>query len=265
MPSQPIPDSSDEAFWRDFLSHGDPKERRLRNVFKRLPSNPRCKLCAAPFTGPGSQVMRMIGKRQAIQNPNVCSTCFTFLATHHGGAEVEITLLFADIRGSTTIAEGMSSTDYRQLLDRFYTVATKVVFDRGGMVDKFVGDELVAIFAPLFTGELHAIAGVEAAKDLLVATGHTDPGGPWVPVGAGVHSGRTWFGAVGQGSRTELTAVGDGVNVAARLASLAKAGEILVTTDAAAAAGLDPGLARRSLDLKGKSLATEVVSVTVSA
>lgn len=264
MPSQPIPDSGDQAFWAEFLTHGDTKERRLRNVFKRIPSSPRCKLCAAPFTGLGAPVMRMIGKRPAIQNPHVCSACFTFLSARHGGAEVDITLLFADIRGSTTIAEGMSSTDYRHLLDRFYTVATSVVFNRGGMVDKFVGDELVAMFFPLVTGDLHAIAGVEAARDLLVATGHADPGGPWVPIGAGVHSGRTWFGAVGQGTRTELTAVGDSVNVTARLASMAAAGEILVTTEAATAAGLDPSLARRSLELKGKSLATEVVSLTVS-
>jgi len=264
VPSQLNPDSGDEAFWREFLTHGDTKERRLRNVFRLLPSSPRCQLCAAPFTGFGAPVMRIIGKRPAIQNPHVCSQCFTFLADRHGGAEVEITLLFADIRGSTTIAEGMSSTDYRRLLDRFYTVATSAVFDNGGMVDKFVGDELVAMFFPLIAGDLHAVAGVKAAKDLLVATGHADASGPWVPVGAGVHSGRTWFGAVGQGSRTELTAVGDAVNVTARLASMAAAGEILVTTDAAVAAGLDPGLERRSLDLKGKSMATEVVSLTVS-
>jgi adenylate cyclase len=70
---------------------------------------------------------------------------------------------------------------------------------------------------------------------------------------------------VGQGSHVTLTALGDAVNVTARLASRAAAGEILVTSDAAAAAGLAPTLERRSLELKGKSLATEVVSLTVSA
>ena len=86
-----------------------------------------------------------------------------------------------------------------------------------------------------------------------------------MPIGAGVHTARTWFGAVGQGSHIELTMLGDAVNVASRLASRAAAGEILVTSDAAASAGLDPTLERRSLELKGKSLATEVVSLTVSA
>ena len=157
----------------------------------------------------------------------------------------------------------MSSTDFHRLLDRFYTVASGVVFDHDGTVDKFVGDELVAMFVPLLSGEHHAAAAIEAAQALLRATGHADPGGPWVPLGAGVHTAVTWFGAVGQGTHVELTAVGDAVNTTARLASLAAAGEILVTTEAAAAAGLDPTLERRSLDLKGKQHATEVVSLRV--
>lgn len=259
------PDPSDETFWHDFLTRGDSFERRVRNVLRRIPSDPRCQLCAAPFAGPGSPVMRAIGKRPAIQNPNVCAGCFTFISDHHGGAEIECTMLFADIRGSTTIAEGMSSVGFRELLDRFYTVASSVVFRHEGTVDKFVGDELVALFIPLLSGDRHATAAIEAAKELLDATGHLDPGGPWVPIGAGVHTARTWFGAVGHGSRTELTAVGDPMNITARLASLAASGEILVTTAAATAAGLDPDLPRRALELKGKKLSTEVVSLTAAS
>ena len=97
--------------------------------------------------------------------------------------------------------------------------------------------------------------------DLFRATGHGEPGGPWVPLGAGVNTARTWFGAVGQGPYVTLTAVGDPVNTTARLASLAEAGEILVTTGAAAAAGLDPTLARRRLELKGKQVVIEVVTL----
>jgi adenylate cyclase len=139
-----------------------------------------------------------------------------------------------------------------------------VVFDHDGTVDKFVGDELFALFIPLLSGDRHAAAGIEAAQALLRATGHADPGGPWVPLGAGVHTARTWFGAVGQGAHVELTAVGDPVNTTARLASMAAAGEILVTTDAeAAAGGLDPALERRHLELRGKQQLTEVVSLRV--
>ena len=256
-------DTYSEAYWREFLTNGARPERRIRMVFKHLPSEPRCRLCAAPFRGVASPIMRMIGKRPAEQNPTTCSQCFTFVSTHHGGAEIEATMLFADIRGSTALAERMPPADFRALLDRFYTVATRVVFAHDGTLDKFVGDELVALFFPLISGVDHAAKGVKAAQALLVATGHADPGGPWVPVGAGVHSGLTWYGAVGQGERTELTAVGDGMNTTARLASTALAGEILVTTAAAEAAGLDPSLDRRSLDLRGKQQATEVVSIRV--
>ena len=113
-----------QAFWRDYLTRGDSFERRARGVLRLLPHEPRCQLCAAPFAGPASVVMRAIGKRPAAKNPRICASCFTFIERHHGGAEIEASFLFADIRGSTTIAEGMSATDYRALLDRFYATAT---------------------------------------------------------------------------------------------------------------------------------------------
>ena len=263
MTSNQASDTGSEAFWREFLTRGDSAERRKRLVFKRLPANPPCRLCGAPFAGVGAPAMRVIGRRRSNANPNMCQSCFTFLSTHHGGAEIECTMLFADIRGSTTLAEAMSSTDFHHVLDRFYSVASAVVFDHNGMVDKFVGDELVAMFVPLLSGEHHAAAAIDAARALLRATGHADPGGPWVPVGAGVHTAVTWFGAVGQGSHVELTVVGDAVNTTARLASVAAAGEILVTTPAALAAGLDPALERRTMELKGKQAVTEVVSLGV--
>ena len=263
MSSNAPPGQDTEEFWRDFLTRGQASERRARQIFKRIPASPRCLMCAAPFGGIGAPLRRVIGKRQSEKTPKFCTSCFDFLASHHGGAEIECSFLFADVRGSTTLAESMSSTRFRALLDRFYTTATQVVFDHDGGVDKFVGDELVAMFYPLLTGEQHAERAVAAAIALLRATGHADPDGPWLPVGAGVTSGSAWVGAVGEGSHTELTALGDTVNTAARLASAARRGEALITVEAAKAAGLDPGLERRSLDLKGKAVATEVVSLSI--
>jgi adenylate cyclase len=258
------PSSENEEFWRDFLSGGHSKEHAARRVLKLIPHDPRCRLCAAPFSGVGAPLMRLIGKRPSDKNPNWCGSCFKFMTDHHGGAEIECTLLFADIRGSTTLAEGMHSADFRALMDRFYDTAAAVVFDHDGIVDKFVGDELVAMFFPLLTGTRHAARGIDAAGELLRATGHTDPAGPWVPLGAGVHTGVAWVGAVGAGTHTTLTAIGDAVNTTARLAAAAAAGEILVTIDAATAAGLDPSLDRRPLELKGKQDLVEVVTLTVS-
>ena len=253
-----------EEFWRGFLSGGHSRERVGRRIFKVIPHAPRCRLCAAPFAGAGAPLMRLIGKRPSDKNPNWCNSCFVFMSDHHGGAEIDVTMLFADVRGSTTLAEGMSSADFRALMDRFYDTAAKVIFDNDGFVDKFVGDELVSMFFPLLSGEKHAARAVDAARALLEATGHAEPGGPWVPIGVGVHTGVAWVGAVGTGTRTELTALGDAVNTTARLASAATAGEILVTADAAAAAGLDSNLERRSLELRGKQRSTEVIALTVS-
>jgi adenylate cyclase len=255
------PNEANDAFWRDYLTRGHAAERAARRFFIWLPHEPRCTVCAAPFAGFGGPLMRLIGKRPSDRSPKICNSCYTFLSNHRGGAEIEVTMLFADIRGSTTLAEGMSAGAYHDLLNRFYGTAARVVFEHDGAVDKFVGDELVAFFYPLLAGESHAIKGVRAAQALLRETGHAEAGGPWVPVGAGLHTAPVWMGAVGDDSHVELTAVGDAVNVTARLASAAAAGEVLVTVAAATAAGLDPGLDRRFLDLKGKQVATEVITL----
>jgi hypothetical protein len=63
------PDPNDEAFWRDFLTQGASFERRARQVFKRIPAEPRCRICAAPFAGVGAGLMRLIGKRPSESNP----------------------------------------------------------------------------------------------------------------------------------------------------------------------------------------------------
>jgi adenylate cyclase len=261
--STEAPRRDDEEFWRDFLSGGHSKERAGRRVFKLIPTDPRCRLCAAPFGGIGGSMMRAIGKRPSAANPNWCNSCFDFMQRHRGGAEIECTMLFADVRGSTTLAEGMSAADFRRLMDRFYEAAATVVFDHDGIVDKFVGDELVSMFFPLLSGDRHAARAVEAARALLHETGHGESDGPWVPVGAGVHTGISWVGAVGSETHVELTALGDAVNTTARLASAAGAGEVLVTADTATAAGLDSTLERRPLELKGKQQVTEVVTLRV--
>jgi adenylate cyclase len=263
MTSLPPTTPQNEDFWRDVLTNGNSRERKLRGLYRRIPSEPRCKVCAAPFSGVGAPLMRLIGKRQSAQTPKMCGSCYDFLTAHHGGAEIEVSLLFADVRGSTGLAEAMPAGQFRDLMSRFYSAASKVVFDHDGSVDKFVGDELVAMFFPLLTGERHAGRAVEAASALLRATGHDEPGGPWIPVGAGVHTGPAWVGSVGEGAHTEMTVLGDTVNVAARLASAAQAGEVLVTSAAAAAASLDPSLERRELELRGREERTAVVSLRI--
>src|SRR4029453_15437891 len=120
-------------------------------------------------------------------------------------------------------------------------------------------DELVAMFFPLLSGDQHPKCGLATARALLEATGHGGSDGPWIPVGAGVHTGIAWVGAVGDGVHTTITALGDAVNTAARLGSAAGPGEILGTSAAAPGAGVDESLERRTLELKGKQEVVEVV------
>jgi len=230
-----------------------------RRFFAALPSAPRCKLCNSPFHGAFGPLMRLAGKAPWPANPKYCSACFKQLAQNRGGAEIECSFLFADVRDSTPMAETMRPAEFRGVMDRFFQTASKVLIDHDAVVDKFVGDEVIGIFIPALTGELHARRAIEAGRALLSATGN-DTGQPWVRVGAGVNTGVAFVGAVGEGDLVDLTAMGDSVNVTARLASEAAAGELLVTAAAAASAHLAvDGLEHRSLALKGKSESTDVV------
>lgn len=209
---------------------------------------------------PGGLVMKAIGLGPWTKNAKYCSGCFRSLRSMHGGAEIECSLLFADVRGSTSLAEQMNAKDFNRLMGRFYDTATDVLGSHDGIVDKFVGDEIIGIFIPAMAGPQHARHALDAARELLQRTGHGGPGAPWVPVGAGVNTGAAYVGVIGEGPDTEMTAMGDTVNTTARLASEAGAGEILVTLPAAENASLSEASAeRRTLTLKGKSQPTEVL------
>ena len=254
----------ESELWRRLLLGTDPAVVKLRNRHRRIPSPPRCKMCAAPFGPPGGLVLRYFGHARWAKNPKYCEGCFRTLQANHGGAEVECSLLFADVRGSTTLAERMRPAAFRALMGRFYDEAFASLIDFNAIVDKFVGDEVIGIFIPAYSGRDHARHAVDAARRLLDVTGH-GRGDAWIPIGIGVHSGVAFVGSVGQGPDTELTAMGDAVNVAARLASAAGPGEILITADAATNAGGVVGREHRSLQLKGKSSPTDVVVVTAAA
>jgi adenylate cyclase len=239
----------------------DDRSRRRRRLWRTLPGSPRCKICTSPFGPPFGPLLRLAGKGRWPGNPAYCGGCFQELYTHLAGAEVECTLFFADIRGSTSLAEGMSAAAFRALMSRFYATAAEVLIDHEAVVDKFVGDEVVAIFIPAMAGAGHARRAIDAAMALLRATGNDAPA-PWAPIGIGVNTGIAYVGAVGTAEHVEFTALGDAVNVAARLASAAAAGELLVPEGTARQAGLAvEGLEARALELRGKSAPTDVVVV----
>ena len=235
----------------------DPALRKYRRLMRRMPGGPRCHFCSAPFAGIGAPLARLMGSGRWHKNPNYCRRCFTILDRERGGAEVECSLLFADIRGPTSMAERMSPAEFHHLIQRFYAVAEEVLFRNEAILDKFVGDEVMAIYIPALTGDLHAARAVETGRQLLRATGHGSPDGAWLPVGIGINSGVAFVGSMAAPPATTFTALGDVVNVAARLTASAGPGELLVSDEAASAARLQatsPEIAEhRDLELKGKS------------
>jgi adenylate cyclase len=260
VPTQRPPEDHDEGgsefvsdpMWLRLLNDPDSGFASGRGFFRMLPSSPRCKMCAAPFAGPSAPFMRMIDRGRWDKNPSICGLCFKQLEKARGGAEVELSMLFADVRGSTGLAEKMGPGAFQNLLARFYREATNALVARDGIIDKFVGDEVVGLFLPVLAGHDHAAHAIDAARELLRATGHGTEGGPWIPVGAGVHTGVAYVGAIGD-TVTDFTALGDSVNVTARLASAAGPGEILVSAASASAADLDHDLELRTLSLRGRA------------
>lgn len=265
-PPTGVPDDAapNEGMWRAILLGTDPRYARTRAWLKRIPGTPRCKMCAAPFGGFGRPLMHLIHRDRWAKNPLYCGSCFRVLQEHHGGAEIEASFLFADVRGSTSLAERMTPTEFRRLLDRFYDTASRILIDHDAIVDKFVGDEVIGLFIPALAHGVHAARAIAAAQALLRATGHSDPGGPWIPIGIGVHTGVAYIGSVGEPPVTDLTALGDVVNTTARLSSAAATGETLVSEAAAIAGGFDTAaLERRDLELRGKRDTTPVFVVSV--
>jgi adenylate cyclase len=166
-----------EERWRTMLVDTSPY-RTIRRIHSRIPSAPRCKMCAAPFAGPGGIFMPLLGHPRWAKNPKYCAGCFRILRENHGGAEVECSLLFADVRGSTPLAERMRPSEFTRLMGRFYDTATAVLVDHDAFVDKFVGDEIIGIFVPALAGNAHAKRAIDAAQLLLRRTGHADGNSP---------------------------------------------------------------------------------------
>ena len=251
-------ESEADRLWRSLLLGEAAVLRKGRHFFRLLPhrDSTRCKLCMAPFDGMGAVVARMMGKRPANKSPQYCNDCEVFAGNHRGGAEIELTLLFADVRGSTAIAQSMSAAAFGALMNRFYATAMRALVASDALIDKLIGDEVVGLYIPGFCGVDHADKALGAASRILGDTGHGDASGserPWVPVGIGIHCGTAYVGTVGAPDGfTDFTALGDAVNFAARLASQAETGEILISDAALAHCVAAPAaLPRREVVLKG--------------
>lgn len=226
----------------------------LSQYFPRLPTAPRCKACQAPFAGPFAPLLRLLRFRPWQLNRQLCHHCFHGINKARGGAEVPVSLLFADVRGSTAIAETMPARDYRRVLDRFYKLVYEAVDRNHGVIDHLAGDRVMALWTQRFGGEAHARHALDAGRELVrdLTTDRVLRGR--IPAGVGVHTGTACVGVVGQSDAHDFTVLGDAPNTVARLGSSAQSGELLMSTAIAEAAGLDTGsLELRNLELKDKA------------
>jgi adenylate cyclase len=188
-----------------------------------------------------------------------------------GGVNQLITVLFADIRGFTAIAEHEKPEKVVQFLNRYFTQMSEIIFEHGGTLDKYIGDELMALFGAPTTSPEDALNAVKAAvtmqkqmkvlNDELRADGYRE-----ISIGIGLHTGEATVGYIGSERRSEYTAIGDTVNLASRLTSNAAGGQILMSEATAASCGNRiPVIAGEPLTVKNRVQPVNVFAVRLSS
>ncbi|MEN8133155.1 MAG: adenylate/guanylate cyclase domain-containing protein [Pseudomonadota bacterium] len=255
--------------WRSYLTTGKPpkgvrqpwfENPRFRPFFRVLPRDPRCQLCYIPFKGVGGVLARhVLGVTPSPLNPRLCNACERFAEKFLGGVEMEASVLFADIRGSTALAEQLGPAEFSNLVHRFYGAAVKPLIAQNALIQNFMGDGLISFFVPAFSGPNHAKAAIEAGRGILHATGNKKGQTPWILVGVGVNTGEAYIGSVRvDDGRTDIPVLGDTVNTAARLCSEAAGGELFVSKRAGSVSGLAfDQYELRQIMLKGKQDSVE--------
>ena len=150
-----------------------------------------------------------------------------------GGESRHVAIFFADIRKFTAISEKLNPFEIVEMLNHFFTLATDIIFECQGTVDKFIGDALMAVFGAPFPIENDSALAIQAAVKMQKAvTEHNHyrklKNEPPVEIGIGINTGNVIAGNIGSEKRMDYTVIGDVVNVASRIQGLAKGGQILI-------------------------------------
>jgi adenylate cyclase len=243
--------------WHRLLIDGYEPLQKAQRVFRRLPSDPRCKLCQNPFGGLGGRLFSVVGRKPSRKNPNLCQYCFDHLPP--GGIEIDIGVLFADVRNSTGLGEASTASEFAAQLNQFYAVATQVLIRHDGLIDKLIGDEVMGLFLAGMAGPDYRSKAALAAIDLAAATSE-------LPVGIAANAGVAFVGNVGSGTVLDFTALGDAVNVGARLQSFASPGQVVLSSDLYdLIATAHPDARTDVLQVKGRAEPVRVAVLDVTA
>lgn len=252
-PATPPPDERSE-YWTKLLAGTDSGLNSFQRALRRLPAPPRCKLCQAPFNGPYAPFLRFLGFRRWALNQQICKFCVRDLEKHSGGAEIAVSLLYVDIRGSTQLAEETNPREFTEGLRRYLAVVGGDVDAEQGVIDHMAGDGVMAMWIPAFVGRVHPHSALKAAIQIARDVSAAVDEGVGFPAGAGVHTGVAYVGVVGEPGSRDFTVLGDTANTVARLSAAAGAGEVVISQAVVEEAGIDSStLDHRLLDLKGKA------------
>ena len=195
----------------------------IRRAYRWLPADPRCRLCLFPFRGVGT----LLHVEPSSKNPNFCQSCIE--SAPFGVYDMEIGVLFADVRGYTEWAERHTPREAADRMTAFYKVANRV-FTADDVLVEFIGDQVMVLYNPIFPSLATRTpeAMIQAAMRFQRAVA-SQLAGETLEVGIGIHMGVASVGNVGDRYAKDFTALGDVVNTAARLQQCAKAGEIVVS------------------------------------
>jgi adenylate cyclase len=190
-----------------------------------------------PIRGPLALPFRVLGVKISRMNPNLCNICETMFTKVKRRKQIIVpaTILFADLRGYTELSQSAASGDVTDMLGGFTDECAEAIWERDGIVNKFIGDAMLAIFNFPIVREDHVRQAALAAQDIQRRWAERQgvlsaSGGASVGLGIGLHTGMASIGEIGTAYK-DFTIIGPTVNMASRIQGQAKAGEILASVD----------------------------------
>ncbi len=225
-----------------------------------------------PIRGPASIPFRAFGIRPSRMNPNTCTICELMFTRVMKARQirVDVSVLFVDLRGYTTFSQSLPANTVSSLLDDFYDECAAAIWEYDGLLNKTVGDAIMAIFNFPVRHHDHVERAVSAAREIQRRCRNLnerhmseadEKGAGSFGIGIGIDAGETSFGEFGRSHR-DLTAIGTVVNTAARAQSVAEAGRILVTKAVCdRAPDQTAGRQSREYDLKGFESPIELYAI----